>query len=210
MTANKDIKTAVIIRTQDGVLQPMLLGIQPNAALYRLTGCVLRKVGCGRPERRIAALCDLPADVFVFVNAPIETTNHVFLDELAGYALREDCGVVSGVWIDDLRIILHAGWEVEQDGAMRDRYAGQVLTATTLPTSRRVSRISESLFAVRRDRLLQVGGLWPVHSERMSELMRRLTKAAEEDNLQLIITSRAVVTLAGSAGSLPGGHRGFL
>lgn len=146
---------AVVVRTQDGVFQPMLFGASRNTTIFQLTGCVLRKVVRHGTAPCISTLSDLPADVFVFVNVPLETTNHMLLEALVKQAMRPDCGIASGIQ-------------------------------------------TEHFFAVRRDRLLAVGGLSVVSSGRMPELLRRLTNAAHEANLHLLVTPDAVATLSGS------------
>lgn len=190
---------AVVVRIQDGVFQPMLFARRPNTTIFQLTGCVLRKGVSHGTTPCISTLSDLPADIFVFVNVPIETTNHMFLDALVEQAARNDCGLASGILIDDKRVILHSGCEANPDGTSTDRYAGQVLKPTTIQGIRDVARMSEHFFAVRRDRLIAVGGLSAVSSERMPELQRRLTNAAHKADLRLVITPLAVATLAGSS-----------
>ncbi|MDQ2843063.1 MAG: hypothetical protein M3Y72_18895 [Acidobacteriota bacterium] len=184
---------AVVVRTQDGVFQPMLLGVKPNATLYRLTGCVLRKVTRHGTSPCIVTLRDLPADVFVFVNVPVETTNHMFLEALAEQAMHEDCGLASGLLINEKRIILSP-----------DPYAGQVLKPQAIQEIRSITNLSPHFFATRRDRLLSVGGLGVISSERMPELLRHLTDAAHKANLQLLVTPYAVAELSSSNGSSPG------
>ena len=110
---------AIVVRAQDGVFQPMLLaplGARYATTLYRLTGCVLRKITPDGMAPCISSLSDLPADIFVFVNVPIETANHMFLEALVEQTMRQDCGVASGILIDDKRLILHSGWETNPDG----------------------------------------------------------------------------------------------
>src|ERR1035441_10638750 len=90
----------IVVRAQDGVFQPMLLaplGARYATALYRLTGCVLRKIVPAGMAPCIRSLSDLPADIFVFVNVPIETANHMFLEALVEQTMRQDCGVASGI-----------------------------------------------------------------------------------------------------------------
>ena len=189
-------RIAVVIRTQDGVFQPMLLGAR-NVTLFQLTGCVLRKVVSDGISNCISTLSDLPADVFVFVNVPVETTNHMFVEALVEQTIRKECGVASGILINGRRIILHSGWEADPGGTVMDRYAGQVLKPMMIQNVRTVTNISEHFFAVRRDQLLGVGGLSVVSSERMPELLRRLVEATHKNNRHLLITPHAVVTLTG-------------
>jgi hypothetical protein len=182
-------RIAVIVRTQDGVFQPMLLGVQPNATLYRLTGCVLRKVTRHGTAPCIITLSDLPADVFVFVNVPVETTNHMFLEALAEQAMREDCGLASGILINDKRTILSP-----------DLYAGQVFKPMTIQGIRSVISLSAHFFATRRDQLLSLGGLSVISSEHTPELLRHLIDAAHKANLQLLVTPYAIAELSSSNG----------
>ena len=72
------------------------------------------------------------ADVFVFINRPLESINHFFFEELTAQALRADCGLVTGVSNPN----------------------------DNLPRS--VDTISAGFFAVRREHVLNVGVAGPL------------------------------------------------
>jgi hypothetical protein len=93
-------RIAVIVRAQDGVLQPAVIGARAGVSVYRLTGCVLRAIGCGGPASAIQSICEVAADAFVFVNAPLETINHMCIETLTAHALKEDRGLVWGTILD--------------------------------------------------------------------------------------------------------------
>ena len=194
------IRTAVIVRAEDGVFQPMLLkplASGNNASIYRLTGCVLRRTGSDGDGPAILSLTNLSEDVFVFVNIPLETANHMFLDALVDTVRRPQCGVASGVLIGEGRNILHSGFDIASDGEPQDAYAGQVLRPHTFKAVRAVSALAPHFFAVRRERFAFVGGLGILSSHRMMELLQRLSTAAQEAGEQLLVTPDAVATLTG-------------
>ena len=193
------ITVAIVVRAQDGVFQPMLLaplGARYATTLYRLTGCVLRKITSDGAAPCISSLSDLPADIFVFVNVPIETANHMFLEALVEQTMRQDCGVASGILIDDKRLILHSGWETNPDGTSMDRYAGRAFEPMTIHGIRSVTGISPHFFAVRRAQLLAAGGLAVLSSDRMPELLRRLVDVTRAAGLKVVVTPYAVATAA--------------
>ena len=196
------VSTAVVTRAEDGIFQPMLLQPlsrgQGTTTVYRLTGCVLRKVGKGSDGPPIITLSDLADDVFIFVNVPLEAANHLFVEALAQCALLEDSGIASGVLIDQKRRIVHSGFEHSPDGEPKDQYAGQLFHSKTFDGARQVSALSPHFFAVRRDRLLTAGGLSVVSSRRMQQLLQRLRVTAQASGLQLWVTPDAVATLAAS------------
>jgi len=71
-----------------------------------------------------------PADVFVFINRPLETLNHSFFEELTAQALREECGVVTGISVPSQFDVIKA-----------------------------VETIPPDFFAVRREHLAAAGGV---------------------------------------------------
>lgn len=194
------VRTALIVRAEDGIFQPMLL--KPLAGghgttVYRLTGCVLRRMGTDGDGPAILSITNLNEDVFVFVNVPLETTNHMFLEGLVNVTMRRDCGVSSGVLIDERRRILNSGFEVLAKGELKDIYAGQLFRPLIFNGVRAVTRVAPYFFAVRREKLLAIGGLGILSSRRMPELLERLLADANETGSQIWVTPNAVATLAG-------------
>jgi hypothetical protein len=194
------VRTAVIVRAEDGVFQPMLL--KPlaggrNTSVYRLTGCVLRRIGPDGDGPAILSLTKLNEDAFVFVNIPLETANHMFLQALVDTVMLRDCGIASGVLIDQGRKILDSGLEATPGGELKDIYAGTLFRPHTLNDVRAVNKLAPYFFAVRRERFGGVGGLGILSSRRMMELLERLSTAAQSAGEQLLVTPHAIATLTG-------------
>lgn len=193
------MRIAVVVRAEDGVFQPMLLGSQNCehvTNMYRLTGCVLRRTGRRVDGPPIITQLNLTEEVIVFVNVALETVNHMFMDALVNSALDPQAGLVSGVSIDENGKVITSGFELQPDGECKDNYAGQFLRSLTFGGVRKVTSFWPYFFAVRRERLLAVGGLGILSSRRMPELLERLLADAQNSGLQAWVTPDAVATLA--------------
>lgn len=183
-----DRQIAVLVRSEDGVFQHAALAAtidRRTTRVYELLGSGAELLG-GTTPHIVRSLDEIPADVFVFINRPLETLNHVFFDELARQAMREDCAVVSGISLDRTGRILHsafAGIHFSKNELLRD-----------LRVVRSVDAISDEFFAVKRAQLEALGGLAAVSSARMPELLRRLVDLSQSANSRVLVTPYAVAT----------------
>ncbi|HEY7211654.1 MAG TPA: hypothetical protein VH477_15375 [Bryobacteraceae bacterium] len=133
------IRIGVVLRPEDGAFQ--------RAALAPLIDA-----------RQVTVYDATPAgvteDVYIFINRPLDTVNHFFLDELAAQALREECGIVTGISLDRKGRILHSGLRRDTTGRLTDSFTGLSFRAADLPNElnvvRSVDAISDEFFAVRR------------------------------------------------------------
>ncbi len=132
---------------------------------------------------------NLSAEVLVFINRPLESLNHLFFEELAAQALREDCGLATGISVDVQKRVLHSGFLQAANGHLVDPYAGcefsQVAQLGALPLTRSVEMISDHFFAVRREHLAAVGGI-------SSQLVHKLVSHAKRQGLRVIVSPFAV------------------
>ena len=180
-----NFSAGIFVRAEDGPFQTTVCasvaGIRP-VTFYELHDCVVRRIGRVVDGRRylvnetmpVLSITEMPDDVFVFINGPLETLNHFFLDELVIQAMREDCGLVSG----------------RPSTAEANR---QISDAST------TDAISDRFFAVRRELLVRTGGLACVSGSRMSQLVASLTESALALGQQLRVTPRAIATFIESA-----------
>src|SRR4051794_39881014 len=89
--AHGDFQAALVTRSSD----------ISQTATYRLNDCIVRPAGCDSAANPpLFSITQIPASVFIFINRPLETLNHLFFDELAKTALRPECGVATGVSAD--------------------------------------------------------------------------------------------------------------
>lgn len=150
-------------------------------------------------ETRRVSLTQIPGSVLVFINRPLESVNHFFFDELVNQALREDCGLVTGITVDLSGKITHAGFTMAEDGTLVHNFGNSRLSDFTRTAEadnpRCVDVISDEFFAVRREHLAAVGGLAAVSSFRMRRLVRRLTLNASKRGLRVLVTPFAVATV---------------
>jgi len=168
-------------------------------------GSYLRR---GREFAPIISLSEMSEDVFVFVNWPLETVNHAFLDELVAQAMRDDCGLVTGLSLNSNGLTLHTGLLRKPGGDLMDPFAGIPFSQQGgyigQPRAvREVEGITDEFFAVKRAHLCAVGGLRAVTGSHMSRLVRKLAKNAKDQGLKILVTPYAVATFDQALQRLP-------
>jgi hypothetical protein len=161
--SRRDWRIAVLIRPEDGEFQNATLA----GSIDRRTTRVYELLA-GR------TLDEMPEDIFVFINRPVETLNHTFFEELAAQAMRSDCGLVTGISLDRTGRVLHgafAGIHFSQHELLRD-----------ILVVRSVDSIAGDFFALKRAQLVSLGGLDAVRSANMV------------NNSRVLVTPYAVAT----------------
>ncbi len=212
---------ATFLRTEDGNLQ--ICALQPNlrsrkGRFYEVFDCMVRPSRYGSatddipwiadnlgdcrrcpPDTPLSTLAEIAGDVLVFINRPLENVNHFFFNELVNKAMREDCGLVTGIAVDLSGRIVHSGLTISPDGRPADSFAGRAFADFTAMEEsdvvRSVDLISDEFFAIRREHLAAVGGLSTVSSFRMPQLVRRLLLNASFRGLRVLVTPFAVATV---------------
>jgi hypothetical protein len=119
-------------------------------------------------------LDEMPEDIFVFVNRPVETLNHTFFEELAAQAMRTDCDLATGISLDRTGRVLHgafAGIHFSQHELLRD-----------ILVVRSADSISGDFFALKRAQVISLGGLHAVAG------------ASKLSNSRVLVTPYAVAT----------------
>lgn len=146
----------------------------------------------------IHCLGEVPEDVFVFINRPLESVNHFFFNELVAQAMREDCGLVTGISLNAERQTIHTGLIRGFSSELVDPFAGINFSGASymgqLNTVRVVEAISDEFFAVRREHLASVDGLSSVSASQMQQLVYKLAKNAHDRGLHVLVTPYAVAT----------------
>jgi hypothetical protein len=158
-----DWRIAVLIRPEDGEFQ--------HAALV---GNIDRRTTRVYQLLASRTLDEMPEDVFVFINRPVETLNHTFFEELAAQVMRTDCDLVTGISLDRKGRVLHgafAGIHFSQQELLRD-----------ILVVRSVASISGDFFALKRAQLLSLGGLHGIRD------------ASWVSNSRVLVTPYAVAT----------------
>jgi hypothetical protein len=165
-----DWRIAVLIRPEDGAFQYAALAENIDRRTTRIYEL---------PANR--TLDEMPEDIFVFINRPVETLNHRFFEELAAQAMRTDCDLVTGISLDRTGRVLHdpfAGIHFSQHELLRDILV--VRSADAVPSE---------FFALKRAHLLLRGGCASV-----SELAR---------NSRVLVTPYAIATFDVGENSAP-------
>lgn len=182
---------AVLVRSEDGAFQHAALAanVDPRTTrVYELLGygadlLEVSRVPGGQPAIAgpLRNLGELPADVFIFINRPLDTVNHCFFDELASQAMRADCGLVTGIALDRTGGILDSGIHFAQGELPRN-----------LSIVRSVDEISDEFFAVKRSQLNALGGRGAVYSANMPQVVQELAKLARSGGTRVLVTPYAV------------------
>lgn len=199
----ENVPVAIVVRELDGNFQENVLKAnigKQSVSFYSLRECLLTPFAeSGKPARQgsVFSLSEMGEEVFLFVSRPLESVNHAFIDELVAQAMRKDCGVVSGLSIDEERTIVHSGLLRAANGELVDRFAGwkfpiEDYTIKLFAGVRNVDAISEHFFAVRREHLSAVGGLASCSASQMPRLVGKLCHNAHEQGLRVRVTPYAV------------------
>lgn len=223
-SANK-CKVAVVLRAEYGAMQvsSILSARRQVTSCYMLVGCMLFRhaLGVNRladtegeetsdlqamayhnffQQRSICSMEDVPEDVFVFINFPLDRVNHVFFEELAAQADRDDVGLVTGISVAPDGRVLSAGLYMETDGEAVDPFSGAKLQDNgymgLLSVVHEVDTIDGGFFAVRRDRLRDAGGIGSVSTSHMMRLIDRLGRQARASGSRILFTPYAVARAA--------------
>jgi hypothetical protein len=189
-----DWRIAVFVRSEDGLFQHAVLA--PNidrrgTRIYELLGGgadLLASEETQEVSRFTArSLSEMPEDIFVFINRPLDTLNHFFFEELATQAMRDDCGLVTGISLDRTGGILSsdefAGIPFSQGDRLRE-----------ISIVRSVDSISDEFFAAKRSQLVTLAGFGAIVSTRMPQVVRSLIDLARSQSLRILVTPYAVAT----------------
>lgn len=189
-------------------LATRVIAREPDVSMAIIQGREGSYLRRGREFAPIISLSEMSEDVFVFVNWPLETVNHAFLDELVAQAMRDDCGLVTGLSLNSNGLTLHTGLLRKPGGDLMDPFAGIPFSQQggyigQLGAVRQVEGITDEFFAVKRAHLCAVGGLHAVTGSHMSRLVRRLAKNAKDQGLKILVTPYAVATFDQAPQRLP-------
>ncbi len=201
-------QVALLVRSEDGVFQHAALAANVNprtTRIYELLGSGADLLRDSRlpAEVQIAGgpvrnLTEMPADVFIFINRPLDTVSHHFINELAAQAVRADCGLVTGIALDRNGRILHSGFVHGPENRLTDPFAGISFSQSELPrvlsVVRSVDQISDEFFAVKRSQLVALGGFGVVSSCGMPQLVNALAELAHSTNSRVLVTPYAIAT----------------
>lgn len=203
-----DCRIAVLVRSEDGGFQHAALAANVNRRTTRIyesrgaSAVLLSDINptSAAPGVRytVQNLSEMPEDVFVFVNRPLDTVSHFFFEELAAQAMREDCGLATGISLDRTGRILHSGFRCKAADEMTDEFAGIHFSEgellRNLSVVRSVDSISDEFFAVKRTQLVALG--WPgaTFNGHTQQLVKRLAKSAHLSKSHVLVTPYAVAT----------------
>jgi hypothetical protein len=197
--APQSAKVAVFVLREDGSFQiattRMGMNRSREISLFEVRDFAIYPCD-GSSQSALSTLTDISAEVLIFINRPLESLNHLFFEELTTQALREECGLVTGISVNVEKRVLHSGFLHATDGRLVDPYAGAEFSQVTqlgfLNLIRSVEMISEHFFAIRREHLAAVGGLSAVSAAQMRQLVHKLVAHAKQQGLRVIVTPFAI------------------
>lgn len=211
--------TAIFLRTSDGPFQEAVLLPEAHrlgAAFYNIEGISVHRgdaackqaqvaggvLGHTQPivSSRIITLSDITEDILLFINGPLESVSHFFLEELSAQAARPDVALVSGLSLDEKGHILHSGLMSSGGGDLVDPFAGTKLSAVSdwlhFRTARQVEAITGHAFAIRRELLARHGGLPAIQVNTPDRLISDVCGSAAAAGLKVLVTPFAIASFA--------------
>jgi hypothetical protein len=204
------VRVAVFVRQEDGNFQISTVNMGMNRGreilLYEVKDCaVYPALSASQPA--LLTLNDIPAEVLIFVNRPLESLNHLFFDELTAQAVRKECGLVTGISVDVEKRVLQSGFVSSMEGHLVDPCVGfefsQVTHLDLMNVTRSVETISDHFFAVRHEYLAAVGGLSAVSTGQMPQLVHKLVTNANREGLRVIVTPFSVASFHQTRPNVP-------
>jgi O-antigen biosynthesis protein len=194
-------RLAVFILPQDGGFQIAAIRLGAThgreIATYQVEDCAVYRFNGVSPSA-LTTLSEISEEVFIFINRPLESLNHSFFEELAAQALREECGLVTGVSVDMQGRVLHSGLVYSIADQLLDPFVGFEFSHAAhlehLNVIRSVEMISDLFFAIRREHLAAVGGLSAVSAGQMPQLVHKLVTNAIGRDLRIIVTPFAIAS----------------
>ncbi|MBV9938655.1 MAG: glycosyltransferase [Acidobacteriaceae bacterium] len=202
----KHVGISIFFRDEDGAFQTAAftkLTDQYRIEFYGVLNQLVHRLpspfedGTGSVLRPpLVSFEEIADNVLIFINRPIDSLNHYFVQELAAQTLREDCGLVTGLAVDLQRRFVHTGFIGKENGRHIDPFAGTNSRTKALSRHvkimRSVEAISEEFFAVRRSHVEAVGGFSELNSSRMLPFVRMLTEHAHRRGLLVLVTPYAI------------------
>lgn len=204
--------TAIFLRDVDGPLQQAILlpdATRFGVSFYSVAGISVRRGDSSEldpayKERvvrpRVITLADVPEEVLVFINRPLEGINHFFLEELASQAARADVGLVTGLSVDYKGRILHSGLMASTSSRLVDPFSGRMFSDvfdwTYFRSVREVEGISDHFFALKRELLMRSGGLSAVRADKMDQLISKILTYTKALQLRALVTPFAIASFA--------------
>jgi glycosyltransferase involved in cell wall biosynthesis len=205
--ADVDRRSTGLYEVGGGVMRPLSIMLDGSKAGSPLASQGSTTPGTEAHDTAVASLplpirslSEIPGEVFVFINRPIESVNHRFFDELAAQAMRPECGLVTGISLNSDGRTVHTGLIGGRDGELMDPFAGITFShhgyMGQLSVVRSVEAIGDYFFAIRREQLSAVGGLEAVTGAYMPRLAHQLASYARKGGLLTLVTPYAVATFA--------------
>ena len=199
---------AVVYRSRDGVHQRNAVQRTgySNLKLYEM---ILTRIypAKDRSSNPLLTLSELEGDVVVVLNAPVESLNHQFFDEMVSCAERLDCGIAGALIVGTDGCIRNAGLYYRSDRTLMNPFAGLNYAALgymgLAKTTRAVAGIGAQCFAVRRSRLHSIGGLAALAEDTLARVCWKLIASAHEEGLKVVYTPYAVVSVKPEADNEP-------
>ena len=196
-------RVAVVYRASDGLNQERAIRRIPlprETSFYELFLSTIRTAGLACAEQPpLLTMEDFHADVLVFLNCSLEKVNHGFIEELVTQALRDDCGVVSGVVANREGLVVSCGLALSQSGEWVNPFRGLPLSSIgymgLTKVVRSVPRLEPYYFAVGADLARSTLCLSNISEDSLDSLCAKLTAFSHRERRKILVTPYAIATL---------------
>jgi hypothetical protein len=199
----QEVRVAVVYRASDGSNQERAIRRIPLPAQTSFYEVFLSTIRAARPasgdQPQLWTMEDLNADVLIFLNCRLESVNHGFMEELVPQALRDDCGVISGVVADRHGLVVSCGLAFGQSDDLVNPFRGLPLSSAgymgLTKVVRSVPGIDAYYFAVRSDFARSAFCLSNISEDGLDTLCTRLVSISHGEGRNVLVTPYAVATL---------------
>ncbi len=200
--SGRGIRVAILYRASDGLNQERAvrrIPLLPETRFYEVFLSAIRAARAMGADQPLLTLEDLYADVLVFLNCSLDNLNHGFMEELVAQALRDDCGIVSGVVTDREGLVVSCGLTFSQSDRQVNPFRGLPLSSIgymgLTKVVRSVPSIEPYYFAVRADFARSALCLSNISEDSLDSVCAKLIGASHKEGRKILVTPYAVATL---------------
>lgn len=192
-------KLGVITRTADGAQQTKVLQRARRAEIaefLEIDSTLLYRAG--EPSAPLKEWDELECDVLLFVQCALDNINHFFLEELVSQSMRGDCGMVSGLLVDERGTLLSGPMEMRPDNVSLNPSRGESLSSLgymgRFKVVRSVACVAPSYFAVRTAVMREWGPLSLLNASFPARFTQSLVALCHKKDLKVLFTPYAIAT----------------
>ena len=197
-------RLGVITRIEDGSHQQKVLKRarkSEDVRFFDLDATLLYRAG--EASSPVRDWDDMDCDVLLFVQCSLDNVNHFFLEELVTQSMRADCGMVSGLLVDERGQLLSGPMEMRPGNEPLNPSRGGNLSSFgymgRFKVVRSVPCVSPPYFAAKTDVMKKWGPLSLLSATFPVKFTASMVELCHRESLKVLFTPIAVATARQSA-----------